>query len=316
MSKKDSVKHIVIDAEHKLEKDDQGINAAKKESMKFPMIFLGALVYSVGLNYFLRQVGLYSGGFMGFAQLFEFLLRKVGLNFGNFNLSGILYWLMNVPAIIIAFKKMRKRFIIKTLFAITSVTLLLTVIPIPKTPILEDTLANTIIAGFICGAGTGIILWMGGCDGGMNIVSMIYISTKGKGSIGVASTTLNSILYLIMLFLFDVPTVIYSLIYSVFSSIATDKIHTQNINSEVMIITKLSQTKDMEIEVMSRLHRGMTEIDGNGLFTGEEVRVLIVYISKFEYSRLRGIIRAHDPNAFIVETTGVRIDGKFNKYLT
>ena len=67
----------------------------------------------------------------------------------------------------------------------------------------------------------------------------------------------------------------------------------------------------MEIEVMSRLHRGMTEIDGNGLFTGEEVRVLIVYISKFEYSRLRGIIRAHDPNAFIVETTGVRIDGKF-----
>ena len=210
---------------------------------------------------------------------------------------------------------MRKRFIIKTLFAITSVTLLLTVIPIPKTPILEDTLANTIIAGFICGAGTGIILWMGGCDGGMNIVSMIYISTKGKGSIGVASTTLNSILYLIMLFLFDIPTVIYSLIYSVFSSIATDKIHTQNINSEVMIITKLSQTKEMEIEVMSRLHRGMTEIDANGLFTGEPVKMFIIFINKREEGRLRGIIKAHDPNAFNVENEGVRIEGNFLRKL-
>ena len=71
----------------------------------------------------------------------------------------------------------------------------------------------------------------------------------------------------------------------------------------------------MEVEVMSRLYRGMTEVDANGIFTGERVKMFIVFINKYESGRLKGIIRAHDPNAFIVETEGVRIEGNFLRKL-
>ncbi len=316
MSKEPSIKKLVVDKEKKLAEEDSGTQAAKKEGMKFPFILLGAFVYSIGLNIFLRPLHLYSGGFMGFAQLFQELLKSAGLNFGGFNISGILYYFMNVPGLVIAAKKMRKRFIIKTVFAVTSITVFLSLIPIPTEMILDDRLANTIVAGLICGAGIGVILWMGACDGGMSIIGMLILMIKGKGSIGQINTFTNIVLYSIMAFLFDIPTVIYSLIYSVFSSIASDKIHTQNINSQIMIITKLNDTKPMEVEVMGRLNRGMTELSASGIFSGEQVKLFIIFVSKYEVSRLKNIVKSYDPHAFIVETEGVRIDGNFLKKLT
>lgn len=311
-----SVEELVVQEEEQMARDDTGVKAAKKESLKVPVIILGALIYSVGMNLFLRPLHLYSGGFMGFAQLIQDLMTRTGVNLHNFNISGVLYYILNAPGLIIAAKKMRRRFILKTLLAVTAVTVLLSIIPIPNSPIMEDSLTNTIMAGLICGAGVGIMLWTGACDGGMSIIGMILINIRGKGSVGHINIATNAVLYTIMLFLFDVPTVIYSLIYSVFCSIAADKIHTQNIFTQVTIITKLEDTKPMEVEVMGRLHRGMTEIHAKGIFTGEPVRIFIIYLSKYEVGRLKAIVKSYDERAFIVEDEGVRIDGNFLKKIT
>lgn len=311
-----SVEELVVQEEEQMARDDTGVKAAKKESLKVPVIILGALIYSVGMNLFLRPLHLYSGGLMGFAQLIQDLMTRAGVNLHNFNISGVLYYILNAPGLIIAAKKMRRRFIFKTLLAVTAVTVLLSIIPIPNSPIMEDSLTNTIMAGLICGAGVGIMLWTGACDGGMSIIGMILINIRGKGSVGHINIATNAVLYTIMLFLFDVPTVIYSLIYSVFCSIAADKIHTQNIFTQVTIITKLEDTKPMEVEVMGRLHRGMTEIHAKGIFTGEPVRIFIIYLSKYEVGRLKAIVKSYDERAFIVEDEGVRIDGNFLKKIT
>ncbi len=315
MAKPSSVHELVISEENRLAKKDRGKQAIKQEGLKLPLILLGAAVYSFSLNIFLRPLHLYSGGLMGFAQLFESLFNRAGITFGGVQISGILYYLMNVPAIILAFKKMRRRFIIKTVFAITSISVMLSLIPIPAAPILNDMITTVILAGVLCGIGVGIILYEGACDGGMTLIGMLIVAIRGKSSIGQISIMTNIVLYGIMLFLFDIPTTIYSFIFSLFSSIATDRIHAQNINSQVMIITKLDDIRPMEVEIMSRLNRGMTEIKGKGTFTGEDVRVFVVYVSKYETSRLRAIIQSHDPRAFIAETSGVRIDGPFMKHL-
>ncbi len=312
LSKK-SVQERVINEEEKIKENDTGRKAVRKEIYTFPVILLGGIIYSFGMNCFLRPLSLYSGGMMGFAQLIQELLRRLGFTFDGFNISGVIYYLMNVPAILISLKRMRRRFIAKTLFAITSITVLLSVIPIPSSPVLDDRITNTIIAGLICGTGIGIILWGGACDGGMNIIGMLLITKRGKGSVGNIGLITNIVLYSIMLFIFDPATVIYSLIYSVFNSIAVDRIHTQNIASQVIVFTKLKNTKDMQVDVMGKLNRGMTEIDASGMFTGDEVKIFIIFVSKYEVNRLRRIIKSHDEEAFIVETPVTRIDGNFDK---
>ena len=310
-----SIKEQVRHEEAKIKKADQGMNAAKSESLKLPVIILGAAIYAFGFNVFLQPLHLYAGGLMGFAQLIKYGLSQIGVSFYGIDITGIIYYVLNIPALFVAYKRMRKRFIIKTILAVTWVTFLLTVIPKPAAPILDSTLGNAMVAGLICGAGVGVILLMGACDGGINLIGILLINKKGNTSVGRVGIIANAILYGAMLFLFDIPTVIYSLIYSVFGSIATDRIHAQNISTQVTVLTKLPDTRDMEIEVMSRLNRGMTEIDANGIFTGEPVKMFIIFINKHEEGRLRGIIKAHDPNAFIVENEGVRIEGNFLRKL-
>ena len=308
-----SVRELVIHEEEKIRENDTGTKAFRKELYTFPIIFVGCILYSFGMNIFLRPLHLYSGGMMGYAQLIQELLSRGGISFSSFNMSGIIYYLMNVPAIIIALKKMRRRFIVKTLFAVTSITVLLSVIPIPSVAVLDDRITNTIIAGLICGAGIGLILWGGACDGGMNIVGMLLIAKKGKGSVGNIGLFTNIVLYSIMLFLFDPATAIYSLIYSVFNSIAVDRIHTQNIASQVLVFSKLKDAKKMQVDVMGKLNRGMTEISASGLFTGENVRIFIIFVSKFEVNKLKRIIKSYDEDSFIVEIPVTRIDGNFIK---
>ncbi len=314
-SKKLSVKEQVRKEEARLRKADRGINAYKSEGMKLPVIILGAAIYAFGFSVFMRPLHLYAGGMMGFAQMIKYGLGALGVSIPGVDITGIIYYILNIPAMILAYKRMRKRFIIKTVIAVTSVTLLLLIMPSPSSPVLESIIGNAMVGGLICGAGVGVILLMGACDGGMDLIGILLINKNGNTSVGRVSLIANAFLYSTMLIFFDPPTVIYSLIYSVFGSIATDKIHAQNISTQVTVITKLPDTRDMEVEVMSRLDRGMTEVDANGIFTGEPVKMFIIFINKHESGRLHGIIRAHDPNAFIVENEGVRIEGNFLRKL-
>lgn len=307
---------LVIAAEKKAEEHDKGSHAARKESLKLPLIFCGAVIYAFGMNYFLQPLHLYAGGFMGFAQLIRTALLRAGVPLGGFDIAGILYYIMNIPFLVLAFRKMRPRFVVKTLFAVTLITAMLSLIPVPKVPVMEDTLADCIIAGIICGVGIGIILRMGACDGGMNLVGMLVVSEHGHTTIGRVSLIGNIVLYSVCLFLFDIPTVIYSLIYATFNAFMCDRIHTQNINTQVIVVTKLKDTSAMEVEIMGSLHRGMTRVPATGAFTGESESVFIIFISKYEVGRLHSIIRSYDPHAFIVETEGVHVDGHFLRKLT
>lgn len=310
-----SLKSQVVQTEEK-EKIESSMSVLKEETAKVLVITAGSFIYAAGMNIFLRPLYLYAGGMMGFAQLFQHLFEMAGVNFGHLDITGILYYLMNIPAMLLCYRKMRHRFIYKTIVAVTLITVFLTAVPIPAKPIMDEELANCVIAGIICGAGIGIILRMGACDGGMNLLGMLWISEKGSLSIGKISLISNMVLYAIMLLLFDIPTVIYSLIYSAVNSTACDRIHTQNITSQVLIITKLADTKPLQVEIMGRLERGLTEIHAQGAFTGDNVRIFVIFLSKYEVGRLRSIVREYDPQALIVENEGVSVDGHFKRKLT
>ena len=287
----------------------------KKELKRLPWIIAGVLIYSVGINLFLRPLKLYSGGFMGFAQLIDTLLKN-HIHLRIPDLSGILYYIMNVPGLILAYRFMSKRFVVKTIFTVTLMTLLLTVIPIPKEPILQEPIGNCLIAGILGGAGIGLVLRTGSCDGGMDLIGMILIQTKGNMSVGRVNIFCNCILYGICLVLFDMQIAIYSLIYSVISSLMCDRVHIQNINVQALIVTKMEVVEPLEIELMGRMHRGITRWGGYGGYTGHEETILMVVINKYEIAQLKSIVRRIDPKAFILIDEGVQIEGNFLKKLT
>ncbi|MBR2121325.1 MAG: YitT family protein [Lachnospiraceae bacterium] len=287
----------------------------RHEGVRILFIIAGSLIYSFGINVFLEPLHLYAGGFVGFSQLFANLLGRTGILPAHIHFAGIIYYLLNIPGMIYAIRRMRRRFVFKTILSVTFMTVFLSLIPIPSVPVLDDRLANCIVAGLLAGTGIGLILRMGASDGGTDTIGMILLQTGGKLSVGRTTLLVNAVLYTICLFLFDIPTVIYSLIYSVFSSMAADRIHTQNISSHILIITKLPDTTPLEIEIMGRLNRGITKWKATGAYTGDDETILMVLTSKYEVNRLRNIVHRQDPHAFIVADEGVNVDGHFLRKL-
>ena len=285
----------------------------KYEGKRTLACVLAALMYAIGVNLFVVPAQLYSGGLMGFCQVIRTILAEYfHLNFGSFDIAGIIYYIINVPIFIVAFTKMGRKFFAKTLVTVTAMTLFLSVVPIVK--VVEDTVAACVVGGIISGAGIGIVLRMASPGGGLDVVGVLLTKWRKDFSVGKVYLLMNLTLYGICLFLSDVEIVVYSVIFAAAHSMAIDKVHIQNINVEAHIITK-SSTVDLEKAIMEEIGRGITKWTTLGAYTYEQSHMLYITLSKYEVSRLKAVIHKYDPNAFVVINEGVSIDGNFLKKL-
>lgn len=274
---------------------------------------LASFIYAVGLNLFVVPAGVYSGGVMGVCQVIRTVLSDYfQLNFQAFDIAGVIYYIINIPIFVLAFMRLGKKFFVKTLVSVTSMTVFLSLIPI--TQIVEDTVAACVVGGIISGGGIGFALRMGSSSGGMDVVGLLLTRWRRNFSVGKVSLLMNLFLYGVCFLLFDVEIVVYSIIYAAVYSVAMDKVHTQNINVEAKIITK-ADTEELEKAVFEEIYRGITKWSTEGAYTHEDSHMLYITLSKYEVGRLKTVVHKYDPNAFIVVTEGVSVDGNFLKKL-
>lgn len=283
------------------------------EGKKTLISVFGAFLYATGINMFVVPAGLYTGGLMGICQVIRTLLVEyLRLPVQNFDLAGIIYYIINIPIFILAIRRMGKKFFAKTLITVTAMTAFIALVP-PVT-IVEDAMAACIVGGIVSGAGVGLILRMGSSGGGTDVIGVLLIKWKQDFSVGKINLLVNLVLYGACLFLFDIEIVVYSIIYAAVYSVAIDKVHAQNINVEVTVITK-ADTEALEKEVLKELYRGITKWNSQGAYTNDKSQVLYIMLSKYEVGRLKNIIHKHDPNAFIVVNEGIRVVGNYVKKL-
>ena len=65
----------------------------------------GEFIAALGINLFIVPLGLYSGGTLGVCQLIRTLMQTyLHLDFGGYDIAGILYFLSNIPILIFAYK--------------------------------------------------------------------------------------------------------------------------------------------------------------------------------------------------------------------
>lgn len=288
----------------------------KKKELAVQMLTstFGSLMFAIGTNLIIIPLGLYNGGFMGIAQL----IRTMAVEFlhlpvpGNFDLTGVIYWALNIPLFYMGLRIMGRDFALKTLITVTVQSLFLVLIPIPETPIIDDTLTACIIGGLIAGTGVGLVLRGRSSGGGQDIIGICCSKKYPNISVGKINILTNLFVYVICLFLFNIEIVIYSFIYSTVLSMAIDRVHIQNINMSVMIFTKkLGISK----AIMEQMGRGVTNWDGAGAYTNETSYILLVMISKYEVTQIKQLVRSIDPNAFMIFTEGCSVDGNFEKRL-
>ena len=284
----------------------------EREGYRFLMIILGGFIFAAGVNLFIVPLDLYSCGLIGIAQIIRtILIDYTPLHIPtNFDVAGIINFIMNIPLLVIAYRSISKKFFVKTILCVIAQTLAFSLILIPKIPIIEDVLASCLIGGVIGGFGIGISLRNGGSGGGLDILGIYFTRRFPTFSVGKLNLLVNAIVYLFCAFLFDVPTAIYSILFMTCFSLMLDRTHYQNINMTAMIFTK---NEDIQQVIMDETGRGVTYWDGAGAYTKSKTRILVTVINKYEENQIRRIVNQLDPKAFVIFNEGPSIIGNFEK---
>ena len=276
---------------------------------------VGELIAAAALNLFIVPLNLYTGGAMGVCQLIRTLLQTyLGLNFGSYDIAGILYFLVNIPILLYGYKYLGQGLVIKTIICTVAFSLFYSIIPIPSAPIVADYLTACLLGGILTGIGSGIVLTCGCSSGGLDVIGLCLSKRGSSFTVGRFSLTFNVFLYTACLILFSPEVAIYSVIYNFFTSMVLDRMHQQNVNVMALIFTKEDENV-LGRFIIEKLDRSVTWWTGTGAYTGENVHVLCVCLSKYEIEELLHAVRSIDPHAFVSVQEGARVFGNFPKKL-
>lgn len=276
---------------------------------------VGELICAAGMRLFIVPLGLYGGGLMGVCQLARTLMQTyMHLDFGSGDVAGVLYFILNVPIFLFAYKTLGKHLVFKTLVCTVSYSLFYSMIPTPAAPVVDDYLTACLLGGILNGIGSGIALTCGGSGGGLDIVGLCLSKRGSRFTVGKFSLTFNFFLYAACLILFQPEIAIYSVIYNYFTAMVLDRMHQQNVNVQAMIFTKEDE-KQLGRFIIEKLGRSVTYWEGTGAYSGKGLHVLVVCLSKFEIEELLHAVHEMDPHAFTTVQERVRVFGNFVRKL-
>ena len=286
-----------------------------QRGLRLAMAVLGELIAAAALNLFLVPLHLYTGGALGLCQLIRTLLQtQLGWFTGSFDIAGLLYFLVNIPILLAAYRILGRDLVAKTVLCTVSYSLFYSLIPSPDTPIITDYLTACLLGGILTGIGSGLVLTCGSSSGGLDVIGLCLSKRGSTFTVGKFSLTFNAFLYAVFLLLFRPEVTIYSMIYNFFTAMVLDRVHQQNINVQALIFTR-GDEQELAQFITQRLRRGVTYWNGIGAYTRENVHVLCVCLSKYEIEELLRAVHAMDLHAFVTVQERTRVYDNFQRKL-
>ncbi len=269
------------------------MNFIKNESKNLLWIAIGGLIYVIGLNLFLIPVNLYSTGLMGLSQEIATMVTRIA---GLGDLTGQIYFMLNIPIIVLGWLKVGKKFTLRTFWAVIVISVFQIIIP-SNNVIVDDTLLAVITSGILIGLGTGLTLKYGSSTGGTDIIALYISLVKGK-SFGVYYLIMNIVVIVgAILVTGDLNVAILMLVLLYTTGMVIDKVHNSHVKLTLVIMT--NKAEEVTESLISGSTRGVTVIDSRGGMSKADNNTLMTTISKGQLYASLSAIKAADEKAFI-----------------
>ena len=267
------------------------------------LITAGILILTVGVYFFKFPNHFSTGGVTGIAIVLGHYIPSIT--------PGTLVTIINVILLIIGFAVFGKSFGIRTVYASLlmsgTLQLLEAIIPLDQ-PMTSQPLVELMFAVGLPAVGSAILFNLDASSGGTDIIAMILRKYTSL-NIGIALLCSDIIITVSACFAFGMETGLFSvlglIIKSLFMDVVMDNLM---IKKCFQIITSAPQP--IEDFITGTLHRGATQLHGEGVYSHEGKTILLTVVSRHEAVLLRNFIRKNDPSAFLIITASTEIIGK------
>ena len=264
------------------------------------LIAAAALIYAVGISLFLDPNQLAPGGVTGIAVI---LNRLVNVE------TGTLYFLLNVPIVILGIWKFGFRFIAKTAYAIVMVSALTNLLA-PVGALTDDLLIAGAVGGVLTALGIGLIFKAGATTGGTDIIIKILRLKYRHLKTGFLFLCSDIIIVTISAIVFrNVEVAFYALLTVIISGKALDYVLYGGDEAKMLFI----MTREPEAigkRLMEELEVGVTYLHGQGGWTKEEREVVFSAVPNRLGAVVQDIVKQEDPAAFMIVTSANEIYGE------
>lgn len=295
------------------------------------MIFIAAVIYTIGIQGFIQEAKVFSAGLGAFAQLPTMLSDPL------LDYFSLFYLAFNLPLIIIFWKKNKAKFMYRTMFFLIVQTGLGSLFFIPE---LKDLFSNVLnlqggkdavladrwpilvltLIGSVFVASSMALSWkFGGSTAGTDIIAYYY-STKKQKSVGSVMFMLSMIIVTISFTItigVNKPmrehwlmSIVSTFAYIMLSSIIVDKLYPKFKKVEVRIISNKAKeiAEALSKDGYNHSWRVSDFISRRG-HEGQEITTVAFWLETKEMIK---IVRRIDPTVWISLNEVRAVYGKFN----
>jgi len=255
------------------------------------MIAAGTICMALAVNLVYEPLGMVTGGISGLS----IIVRRLT---GHWLGRGVPVWLsnllFNIPVFLTALKIKGKAYMRMTLFANLCFTVALFLIPVPATP-QKDFVLAAVVGGVLTGAGLGLVFSRGCSTGGTDLLGAVIHHVFPYYPVGL----LDCLIIAAGAWVFGIRPAVYAAVAVYLTTRLMDTIVAGGNFAKLAYIIS-DHYEEIGCSVMSQLGRGVTVLEGTGMYTGKQRRTLMCVVDRKQISRVSQIARNIDKKAFVI----------------
>ena len=271
------------------------------------LMSLGIILYAIGFTLFQLPYHITPGATTGLAAIF-FYIWGIPVT--------VTYFCINVVLLVVALRILGFKFMANTIYGILFMTFVLWAIPawfgdehglLPQVLGEHDMFMACIIGAIIEGIGLGFVFLGNGSTGGTDIVGAVVNHYRdmsiGQG-IMIADLLIISSSFLVF---HDVRLLIYGYC-TLFIETSVLAFVMNRMRQSVQFFIFSDKYDEIAAEI-AKTGRGVTVLDGEGWYTKQQHKVLVVLARRRESPFIFRVIRTLDPKAFVAQSKVVGVFG-------
>ena len=262
----------------------QKLTIRQKKLAEYLLIVAGTAVIAVSLQFFLDPDGMVPGGFTGIAIIVKELTKGIVPD-------GVPLWvtnlILNVPMVPIVLKINGWDFAKRTVVGSLLLSFWLAVIPYVQLMEEPDLFLTSVFGGVSMGIGVGLVFLGKGTTGGTDI------------SLPKLMQLLDVVITSVGIMVFGIRIALYSIIVVYLTAKISDRIMEGSTSAKMLYIIS-DQSALIAEKIMEKLGRGVTGLQGRGMYTNQDKTILICVISPREIARIKDVVLEADSRAFVI----------------
>lgn len=261
----------------------------KRKISSYGMLAVGTFFMAAGTNIVYEPMHMVTGGFAGIGIVLQ--------EFFSVPLWAVTV-ILNIPLFIAAFYRFGIRFLEKTFFAAVCFSLLLAVVP--QFPVRHtDYLMAAIIGGSLNGLGLALVFRQSASTGGTDLLASLLKLRFPSISSGMILAILDGSVVIAGMAVFGLRIGIYAVMAVFITSWLMDRI-LEGFRFAKMLYIISDKPEEISAGIMEKIHRGVTALEGMGMYSKKEKRILMCAVSRKEAVTVIHFVKQLDSQAFIV----------------